>query len=145
MMEPTVPVLATTVVVVLVLAAPLAFRLLKPRPRHKMTKAGLRKRAIEESEALVALVDEHAASARATDDAEDAYHERAHWRATLPDEDLRSVYRETHLAEVKDLRQQFAERGIRDEALEGVFESARTEASLRTISTALLVMADRLR
>lgn len=123
----------------------LAFRLLRHRRRHKMTKAGLRKRAIKESEALTALIDEHVASSRPADGAKAEYHERAHWRATLPNEELRSIYRRAHISEVADLREQLAERGIRDEALDRVYESAWTEADLRTISTALLVMANRLR
>lgn len=142
-MEPTVVVLAAAVAVALV--ALLALRLLRHRRRHKMTKAGLRKRAIKESEALTALIDEHVASSRPADGARAEYHERAHWRATLPDEELRSIYRRAHISEVAELREQLAERGIRDEALDRVYESAWTEADLRTISTALLVMANRLR
>ncbi len=144
-MEPTVVVLTAAVVAALVLAAPLTFRLLRRRRHHKMTKAGLRKRTIKESEALMVLINEHTASSRPADGVEDEYHERAHWRAALPDEELRSAYRRAHISEVADLREQFAERGIRDEALEKVYETAWTEADLRTISTALLAMADRLR
>ena len=142
-MEPSVVPLTVAAAAGLVLAAALLLsRLRGRRRRHKTTRAGLRKRALEESEALIALIREREASRPA---AADEHYEKAHERITMHDEELRLIYRRDHLPRVKDLREQFAERGVRDEALDDVYGAARNEAEVRTVSTALLVMADRLR
>ena len=138
-MEPNIFLLAAAAVG-LALAAALLSRL-RGR-RHKTTKAGLRNRALEESEALVALVRERQASRPAV---ADEYYEKAHERANDHDEELRLIYRREYLPRIADLREQLAERGVREEALDGAYESVRSEAEARTVSTALLVMADRLR
>lgn len=138
-----VPGLVTLAVAVgLVLAAALLLGLRGRRRRHKTTRAGLRKRAVQESEALIDLVREREAGRPAV---ADEYYEKAHERAAMHDEELRLIYRRYYLPRIEDLREQFAERGIRDEALDGVYGTVRSEAELRTVSTALLVMADRLR
>lgn len=140
-MEPGTIMLAVAVGVGLVLAAALLFRVRGRRRRHKTTRAGLRKRALEESGALIALIREREASRPAV---EDEFYEKAHEQATQHDEELRQIYRSDHLPRIEDLREQFAERGIRDEALDEAYGAARNEAEVRTVSTALLVMADRL-
>jgi hypothetical protein len=139
-MEPNFFLLAAAAVG-LALAAALLLRLRGRRRRHKTTKAGLRNRALEESEALVALVRERQASRPAV---ADEYYEKAHERATQHDEELRLIYRREYLPRIADLREQLAERGIREEALDDAYESVRSEAEARTVSTALLVMANRL-
>jgi hypothetical protein len=140
-MEPNVILLAAAAVG-LALAAALLLCFRGRRRRHKSTRAGLRNRALEESEALVALVREREASRPAV---ADEYYEKAHERATEHDEELRLIYRREYLSRIADLREKLAERDIRDGALNDVYESVSSEAEARTVSTALLVMADRLR
>ena len=142
-MEPNVVLLATAAVG-LALAAAILSRLRGRRRRHKTTKAGLRQRAVEESEALMALIREREAGRPADPDV-GLDPDEALRSATEHDEELRLTYRSDHLPRIADLREQFAERGIRDEALDGAYGSVRCEAEARTVSTALLVMADRLR
>jgi hypothetical protein len=139
-MEPNVILLAAAAVG-LALAAALLLRL-RGRRHYKTTKAGLRNRALEESEALLALIRERQASRPAV---ADEYYEKAHELANEHDEELRLIYRREYLPRIADLRDQLAERGIREEALDGAYESVSSEAEARTVSTALLVMADRLR
>ena len=143
-MEPNVILLAAAAVG-LALAAALLLRLRGRRRHHKMTKAGLRQRALEESEALMALIREREAAKPADPDAAGPDPDEALRRATEHDEELRRTYRSGHLARIADLREQFAGRGVREEALDGAYESVSSEAEARTVSTALLVMADRLR
>lgn len=114
------------------------------RRRHKTTRAGLRNLALAESEALTDLVDEREAR-RPRADAVVEDHEHPHRCVTLHDEGTQSIYTGDHLPVVEDLREQFAGWGVRDEALDGVYEAPRNGADLRTVSTALLVMAGRLR
>ena len=71
-------------------------------------------------------------------------HEYAHRRVTLHDVETRAIYLSDHLAGIKDLRAQFAERGIRSRELDRYLASPENGADLRTISTALLEMASRL-
>ena len=52
---------------------------------------------------------------------------------------------EDYLEEISELREQFAGRGIRSWPLNHYYASPQNEADLRTISTALLEMAGRLR
>ena len=145
-MEASLALLAVAGAVAVVLAAALLYRLRGRRRRHKMTVAGLRQRALEESEALMALIREReAARGPAGADSAGVDPDEALRRANAHDEELRLAYRGVHLPRVADLREQFAERGIRDEALDEVYGSVRSEAEARTVSTALLVMADRLR
>ena len=139
--EPNVILLAAAAVG-LALAAALLLRLRGRGRRHKTTRAGLRQRALEESEALLALIREREAARPAV---ADEYYEKAHERAIEHDEELRLIYRREYLPRIADLREQFAGRGVREEALDGAYESVRSEAEARTVSTALLVMADRLR
>jgi len=115
------------------------------RSWHKTTRAGLRQRAREESEALMALIREREAAKPADPDAAGLDPDEALRCATEHDEELRLTYRSGHLPRIADLCEQLAERGIREEALEGTYESVSSEAEARTVSTALLVMADRLR
>lgn len=123
-------------------------RLLSVRPfgrrRHKMTRAGLRNLARDESEALIGLLQEREAS-RPHDDFVIKDHEYPHRRVTLHDEETQRIYAEDYLEEISELREQFAGRGIRSWPLNAYYASPQNEADLRTISTALLEMADRLR
>ncbi len=143
-MEPNVILLAAAAVG-LALAAAVLLRLRGRRRRYKSTKAGLRNRALEESEALVALVREREAARPTDPDAAGLDPDGALRRATEHDEELRLIYRSVHLPRIADLREQFAGRGIREEALDGAYECVSSESEARTVSTALLVMADRLR
>ncbi len=117
---------------------------LRGRARHKMTKAGLRKRALEQSEALVHFINEREGS-RSANDTVVRDHEYPHRRVTLHDEETQRIYVRDYLPEITDLRQQFARRGIRNDALDRVYEGAQNEGELRTVSTALGEMANKLR
>lgn len=113
------------------------------RRRHKMTRAGLRNLARARSEALVDLVDRREAC-RPRNDVVLRDHEYAHRRVTLHDIETRDIYLKDHLAEISDLREQLAQRGIRSRELDRYLASPENGADLRTISTALLEMACRL-
>ena len=119
------------------------YRLPFGRRRHKMTRAGLRNLARARSAALADLVDRREAC-RPRDDVVLKDHEYAHRRVTLHDVETRAIYLSDHLAGIKDLRAQFAERGIRSRELDRYLASPENGADLRTISTALLEMASRL-
>ena len=118
--------------------------LLLKRSRHKMTRAGLRERAIEESEALINFTNDREAS-RPANDSIVSDHEHPHRRVTLHDEETQVLYARDYLPRVADLREQFAKRGIRSDVLDRVYEDAQNEGDLRTVSTALIEMAKRLR
>lgn len=111
--------------------------------RHRFTRPALRQRALEESGRLVSLVDERRMS-RPPDDPVIVEHEIAHRRVTLHDEGTQEIYRREHLPVVAELRQQFAERRIRNPMLDELYETAGNEADLRTVATALEEMARRL-
>jgi len=114
------------------------------RRRHKMTGAALRKLAWAESDALFELIQDREAS-RPHDDIVIKDHKYPHRRVTLHDEGTLRLYTRDHLTGVAGLREQFAERGIRNRALDACYGTPESEADLRTISTALLEMSGRLR
>jgi hypothetical protein len=58
---------------------------------------------------------------------------------------LRSAYVRDYLPELKVLREEFAKRGVHEKALDKVYGKPGDVADVRTVSTALLVMAQRLR
>ena len=118
--------------------------MLLKRSRHKMTRAGLRKRAFEESEALRNLINDREAS-RPGNDSIVSDHEYLHRRVTLHDEETQILYTRDHLPEIADLREQFAKRGIHSDILDRLYESVQTEGDLRTVSTALVELAKTLR
>ena len=128
----------------LVLCLAVLLMTLLGRERHKMTRAGLRKRALEASEALVESINEREAD-RPAHDTVVTDHEYPHRRVTLYDEETQRIYTQDHLPEIADLREQFARRGIRSDALDRVYEDALNEGDLRTVSTALGEMAKQLR
>lgn len=142
-MESTLVLLAIfgTVIGLVLILLPL---LLLKRSRHKMTKAGLRKRAFEESEALINFINDREAS-RPANDGVVSNHEYPHRRVTLHDEETQVLYTRDYLPEISGLREQFAKRGIRSEVLDRVYEGAQNEGDLRTVSTALVEMSKRLR
>ncbi|MDP9439062.1 MAG: hypothetical protein M3P49_09995 [Actinomycetota bacterium] len=141
-MEP--PLVFSILAAILVLCLAVLLLPLLGRKRHKMTKAGLRKRALEASEALVEAIDEREAS-RPANDTVITDHEYSHRRVTLHDEETQRIYARDHLPEIADLREQFAKRGIRNDALDRLYEDALNEGDLRTVSTALGEMAKALR
>ena len=128
----------------LVLCLAVLLMTLLGRERHKMTRAGLRKRALEASEALVESINEREAD-RPAHDTVVTDHEYPHRRVTLYDEETQRIYARDHLPEIADLREQFARRGIRSDALDRLYEDALSEGDLRTVSTALGEMAKELR
>ncbi|BBL79617.1 hypothetical protein RxyAA322_14710 [Rubrobacter xylanophilus] len=112
--------------------------------RHRMTRAGLRRRALREAARLFELVEEREAN-RPVGDAVVVEHEIPHRRVTLHDEGTQRIYVAEHLAEVEELREQFARRGIRSGELERHYREPANSAGLRTVATALEEMAQRLR
>ena len=80
-----------TIIGLVLIVLPLV--LLKRRP-HKMTRAGLRKRAFEESEALINFINDREAS-RPAHDRVVSNHEYLHRRVTLHGEERRSCTLET--------------------------------------------------
>lgn len=112
--------------------------------RHEMSRAGLEKRAIEESERLRTLVDERE-SVRPDGDSVIKEHDLPSRRVTLHDEGTRGIYVRDHLPEVAELRRQLGDFGVRDEAFDALYESAENGSDLRTVSTALSEMARNLR
>ncbi|MGF1473792.1 MAG: hypothetical protein ACFB50_18885 [Rubrobacteraceae bacterium] len=91
----------------------------------------------------MALVERQEAG-RPSDDPVIRDHELAHRRVTFYDERTQEIYRRDYLPEVSELRKHFAEHGIRSETLEDFYEAVENDADLRTISTALREMAERL-
>jgi len=142
-MESTLILLATfgTIIGLVLIVLPL---LLLKRSRHKMTRAGLRKRAFEESEALINFINDREAI-RPANDGVVSDHEYLHRRVTLHDEETQILYARDYLPEIADLREQFAKRSIHSDVLDRVYESVQTEGDLRTVSTALVEMSKRLR
>lgn len=140
-METTTTLIIATVGVVAIASA-LLYHHLKGR-RYKMTKPALRNLALQEFIALLAFVNERQAG-RPDNDTVIKDHELPSRRVTLHDEETQRIYTRDHLPRVKDLRDQFAQRGIRDGALDLYYETAENEADLRTIATVLPEMAKRL-
>ncbi|CAN5687278.1 hypothetical protein BH24ACT21_BH24ACT21_07690 [soil metagenome] len=135
------------VVVILVLVLVGSFWLLARhfgKTKHRITGPELRNRATRESERLAELVEEREAN-RPSDDPVIQDHELVDRRVTYHDEETQEIYHRDYLPEVAELREHFAERGIRNGTLDGVYESAENDADLRTISTALEEMAARLK
>lgn len=142
-MEPTLIPLAILGVIVGLILTVLLSRVLR-RDHHKMTRAGLRKRAFELSEALIGFINDREAC-RPANDTVVSDHQHPHRRVTLHDEETQALYARDHLPEVADLREQFAMRGIRNGVLDRVYESPQNEGDLRTVSTALVEMSKGLR
>lgn len=111
--------------------------------RHRLTRPELRNRALEESERLFQLVEEREA-ARPEQDPIIKDHEFPHRRVTVHDEETQAIYIEKHLPRVADLREQFAERHVRNRTLDDLYESVENDADIRTVSTALAEMSKRL-
>lgn len=114
------------------------------RVRHKMTRAGLEKRATAVSNSLAAFCNEREASELPSLVASGGP-EPPDPNERPEDLEAQALYQVYYLPEVADLREQFARRRIREKALDRVYEAPENVAEIRTISTALLVMACRLR
>ncbi len=142
-MEPTLVLLAISGLIIGLILTVFLLRVLRSG-HHKMTRAGLRKRAFAESEALINFINDREAR-RPANDSIVSDHKYPHRRVTLHDEETQVLYARDHLPEVADLREQFAMRGIRNDVLERVYESPQNEGDLRTVSTALVEMSKRLR
>ena len=111
--------------------------------RHRLTRPELRNRALQESRSLFLFVEEREA-ARPEHDSIIKDHEYPHRRVTIHDEETQGIYSKEHLPWVTDLRQLFAKRQVTNQALDDLYESVENDADIRTISTALAEMAERL-
>ncbi|WP_047865546.1 hypothetical protein [Rubrobacter aplysinae] len=116
----------------------------RPKKRPAMTTPGLEERAIALSRSLSAFCTEREAS-RASDLVSVGGHEFHDSDDSEEDPEAQILYQTHYLPRVAELREQFAERRIRERALDRVYESPDSLAEIRTISTGLLVMANRLR
>jgi hypothetical protein len=116
----------------------------RPKRRHAMTTPGLEERAIALSRSLSAFCNEREAH-RVSDLVAVGGHEFHDSDDSEEDPEAQLLYQTHYLSQVAELREQFAERRIHERALDRVYESPESLAEIRTISTALMVMADRLR
>lgn len=116
----------------------------RPKMRHTMTAPGLKERAIALSRSLSAFCNEREAD-RVYDLVAVGGHEFHDSDDSEEDPEAQILYQTHYLPHVEELREQFAERKIRERALDRVYESPESLAEIRTVSTALLVMANRLR
>lgn len=139
--EPTL-ILIVVMVGVAAVASALLYRRLRGR-RYEMTRPALRNLALRESDALLAFIDERQAG-RPQEDTVVKDHELPSHRVTLYDEETQKIYSKEHLPRVRELRDQFARRGVRDGTLDRYYESAENEADLRTVATVLAQMAKKL-
>lgn len=103
----------------------------------------MRNLALAESEALIALV-ERRELGRPPNDSVIEDHKYPHRRVTLYDEQTQRIYARDYLPRIADLREQFTKRGVRSRALDTFYESPQNGADLRTVSTALVEMTQRL-
>ncbi|MGB3681338.1 MAG: hypothetical protein WA990_02510 [Rubrobacteraceae bacterium] len=110
--------------------------------RHRLTRPALRKRALEESRSLSRFVEDREAS-RPERDPIIKDHEYSHRRVTLHDEETQGIYAKEHLPRVADIRAQLAGRHVKNQTLDDLYESVENNADIRTISTALAEMAER--
>jgi hypothetical protein len=142
-MEPAVahPVFGGVVLLVVVLAA-LMVRYLKRGRKCSLSTPYLRERAEAVSNTLADL-----ANGREAASAGGREHLRARFngRADAYGAGWRNAYDTHYLPEVKVLREEFAKRGVREKTLDEAYGKPKDVADVRTVSTALLVMAQRLR
>ena len=113
------------------------------RERHRLTRSGLKNLARDRSEALTDLVLRREAC-RPANDTVIKDHEYPHRRVTFHDLETQKIYAGEHAAGIRDLRGQFARRGIRSGQLDRYLESPENEADIRTVATALMEMSARL-
>lgn len=142
-MEITIAYIALPVVILSLVLVWLLLRRSR-RVRHKMTLAGLEQRATEVSNSLVAFCNERESSQFPSLVASGGP-EPPDPNERPEDLEAQALYQVYYLPEVEDLREQFARRRIRERALDRLYEAPESVAEIRTVSTALLVMASRLR
>lgn len=114
--------------------------------RHKLTRAGLKKRAASISGSLADFCNQREASERPpliTVGGNEIHDPDTETKTEDPE--TSALYRTHYLPEVADLREQFARRGMHEKALDESYESPESVSQIRTVSTGLLVMAGRLR
>lgn len=116
----------------------------RPKRRHAMTTPGLEERAVALSRSLSTFCNEREAS-RASDLVSVGGHEFHDSDDSEEGPEAQILYQTHYLPQVAELREQFAERRIRERALDRVYEAPESLAEIRTVSTGLLVMANRLR
>jgi hypothetical protein len=141
-MEPTIAYPVFGGVVLGVVLAALMVRYLKRGRKCRLTTPYLRERAGAVSNALADFANERetepAGGRERRQDGPDG-----HGDSYGPG--LRSAYVRDYLPELKALREEFAKRGVHEKALDKVYGKPKDLADVRTVSTALLVMAQRLR
>lgn len=137
-MEPTVayPVFGGVVLVVVLTA--LLVRHFKRGSKHRLTTPALVERARDMSNALADFANEREAAPAGG-------HDLHQDRPGLYDAESRSAYARDYLPEIEVLREEFAKRGVREKTLDKAYRKPDDTADVRTVSTALLVMAQRLR
>lgn len=134
-MEPTVAYLLFGVVLVVVLYAVMV-RYFKRDRKAKLTTPALVKRARALSNALADFANGHEVAPAGRQGRPDGR------PASYFDAESRRAYVRDYL---EVLREEFAKRGVREKTLDKAYEKQSDIADVRTVSTALLVMAQRLR
>lgn len=114
------------------------------RREHKMTTPGLEKRAIALSRSLSTFCNEREANT-VSDLVTASGHEVHDSDESEEDPEAQILYWTHYLPRVQELREHFAERKIREQALDRIYEAPRSLSEIRTVSTGLMVMANRLR
>ena len=137
-MEPTAAYLLFGVVLVVVLSA-LMVRYIKRDRKRKLTTPALVKRARALSNALADFANGHEVAPAGRQGRPDGR------PASYFDAESRRAYVRDYLPEIEVLREEFAKRGVREKTLDKAYEKPSDTADARTVSTALLVMAQRLR
>ncbi len=137
-MEPIVAYLLIGFVLVVVVSV-LVFRYSRRDRKRKLTMPALVERAEAVSNALAGFASEHEAVPSGVQGLPDGRSDH------YLDAEAREAYVRDYLPEVKVLRDEFAKRGVREKTLDRAYEKPADAADVRTVSTALLVMAQKLR
>jgi hypothetical protein len=109
-----------------------------------MTTPGLEKRAIALSRSISAFCNEREANT-VSDLVAVGGHEFHDSDESQENPEAQILYWTHYLPQVEELREQFAERKIREQTLDRIYQAPRSLSEIRTVSTGLLVMANRLR
>lgn len=148
-MEPTVLYAVFGVVAIVTVVATLMGRFFRRGTKPRLTMPGLKEQAKDMSISVIEFANKREAKRPSTEVvlAGGGEHRRDHpdRYVDLFDAGTQAIYERDYLPEIQLLREEFAMRGVREKALEKVYENPERIADLRTISTALLVMAQRLR
>lgn len=148
-MEPTVAYPVGGGIAVAIILIALMVYYIRRGKSHRMTKPGLVEHAEYISHALSNFVVEYEAGRRTGEAVLAGDGERPRERPDLYavpyNEGALVIYRKDYLPEIKILREEFAGRRVHEKTLDRVYGDPDSVEDVRTVSTALLVMAQKLR